>query len=133
MLQLPKKKKELFDRKGRRLESLGSGSDFSSFLQHLGVPTLDLAYGGENDGGEYHSIYDSYDNYKRFKDPDFKYGVALAQTAGHAVLRMADADLLPFDFRNLHATIDRFTTELTDLTKNMRERRSNIKAGMLES
>ena len=116
-----KEKKELFDRKGRRLESLGSGSDFSSFLQHLGVPTLDLAYGGENNGGEYHSIYDSFDNYKRFKDPDFKYGVALAQTAGHAVLRMADAELLPFDFRNLHATIDRFTTELTDLTKSMHE------------
>jgi len=116
-----KEKKELFERKGRRLESLGSGSDFSSFLQHLGVPTLDLAYGGENGGGEYHSIYDSYDDYVRFKDPDFKYGVALAQTAGHAVLRMADAELLPFDFRNLHATIDRFTTELTDLTKNMRE------------
>jgi len=116
-----KEKKELFERKGRRLESLGSGSDFSSFLQHLGVPTLDLNYGGENDGGEYHSIYDSYDNYRRFKDPDFKYGVALAQTAGHAVLRMANAELLPFDFRNLHATIDRFTTELTDLTKSMHE------------
>jgi len=116
-----KEKKELFERKGRRLESLGSGSDFSSFLQHLGVPTLDLAYGGENGGGDYHSIYDSYDDYHRFKDPDFKYGVTLAQTAGHAVLRMADAELLPFDFRNLHATIDRFTTELTDLTKNMRE------------
>lgn len=116
-----KEKKELFERKGRRLESLGSGSDFSSFLQHLGIPTLDLAYGGENDGGEYHSIYDSYDDYKRFKDPDFKYGVALAQTAGHAILRMADAELLPFDFRNLYATIDRFTTELTDLTKSMHE------------
>jgi N-acetylated-alpha-linked acidic dipeptidase len=116
-----KEKKELFERKGRRMESLGSGSDFSSFLQHLGVPTLDLAYGGENGGGEYHSIYDSYDDYARFKDPDFKYGVALAQTAGHAVLRMANAEILPFDFRNLHATIDRFTTELTDLTKNMRE------------
>jgi len=116
-----KEKKELFERKGHRLESLGSGSDFSSFLQHLGVPTLDLAYGGESAGGEYHSIYDSYDDYKRFKDPDFKYGVALAQTAGHAVLRMADAELLPFDFRNLHATINRFTTDLTDLTKSMHE------------
>jgi N-acetylated-alpha-linked acidic dipeptidase len=116
-----KEKKELFERKGRRLESLGSGSDFSSFLQHLGIPTLDLAYGGENGGGDYHSIYDSYDDYRRFKDPDFRYGVALAQTAGRAVLRMANAELLPFDFRNLQATIERFTTELTDLTKNMHE------------
>ncbi|MGZ4001181.1 MAG: transferrin receptor-like dimerization domain-containing protein, partial [Mucilaginibacter sp.] len=117
----PKERKELWDRKGRRLESLGSGSDFSAFLQHLGIPTLDLGFGGEDGGGEYHSIYDSYDNYKRFKDPDFKYGVALAQTAGHAVLRMADAEVLPFDFRNLQATIDRFTTELIDLNKGMSE------------
>jgi N-acetylated-alpha-linked acidic dipeptidase len=116
-----KDKKELFERKGRRMESLGSGSDFSAFLQHLGVPTLDLAFGGEDGGGEYHSIYDSFDDYRRFKDPEFKYGVALAQTAGHTVLRMANAELLPFDFRNLHATIDRFATELTELTNNMRE------------
>lgn len=116
-----KDKKELWERKGRRMESLGSGSDFSAFLQHLGVPTLDLAFGGEDGGGEYHSVYDSYDDYSRFKDPGFKYGVALAQTAGHAVLRMADADVLPFDFRNLYATIDRFTTELVDLNKSMQE------------
>ncbi|MDB5134053.1 MAG: folate hydrolase, partial [Mucilaginibacter sp.] len=63
-----KEKKELWERKGRRLESLGSGSDFSAFLQHLGVPTLDLEFGGEDGGGEYHSIYDSFDDYKRFKD-----------------------------------------------------------------
>ncbi len=116
-----KEKKEIWERKGRRLEALGSGSDFSSFLQHLGVPTLDLGFGGEDGGGEYHSIYDSYADYIRFKDPDFKYGVALAQTAGHATLRMADADLLPFDFRNLYATIDRYNTELIDLIKSMRE------------
>ncbi|HTE00467.1 MAG TPA: transferrin receptor-like dimerization domain-containing protein [Mucilaginibacter sp.] len=116
-----KDKKELFERKGRRMESLGSGSDFSAFLQHLGVPTLDIAYGGEDGGGDYHSIYDSYDDYTRFKDPGFKYGVTMAQTTGHAVLRMADADLLPFDFRNLYATIDRFSTELTDLATSMRE------------
>ncbi|MDB5024254.1 MAG: folate hydrolase [Mucilaginibacter sp.] len=116
-----KEKKEIWDRKGRRLESLGSGSDFSAFLQHLGIPTLDLGFGGEDGGGEYHSIYDSFDDYRRFKDSDFKYGVTLAQTAGHAILRMADADVLPFDFRNLQATIDRFTTELVELTRNMRE------------
>jgi N-acetylated-alpha-linked acidic dipeptidase len=116
-----KERKEIWDRKGRRLESLGSGSDFSSFLQHLGIPTLDLGYGGENSGGDYHSIYDSYADYTRFKDPEFKYGVALAETAGHAILRMADADVLPFDFRNLQATIDRFTTELVDLNKSMHE------------
>jgi len=116
-----KDKKEILDRKGGKLESLGSGSDYSSFLQHLGIPTLDLGFGGEDGGGEYHSIYDSFDDYRRFKDPTFAYGVALSETAGHAVLRMADADLLPFDFRSLCATIDKYATELTELTDKMRE------------
>ncbi|AMR34216.1 folate hydrolase [Mucilaginibacter sp. PAMC 26640] len=114
-------KKEILDRKGQRLEPLGSGSDFSSFLQHLGIPTLDFGFGGEDGGGEYHSIYDSYDDYKRFKDPTFEYGVALSKTAGHAALRMADADVLPFDFRNLQETIGRYATELAKLVTDMRE------------
>ncbi|MBB3054789.1 transferrin receptor-like dimerization domain-containing protein [Mucilaginibacter gotjawali] len=116
-----KDKKEIMARKVEPLEPLGSGSDFSSFLQHLGVPTLDLAFGGEDGGGEYHSIYDSFDDYRRFKDPTFEYGVALSKTAGHAILRMADADLLPFDFRNLDTTISKYVTELTELTDKMRD------------
>src|SRR6185437_11200203 len=116
-----KDKKEILDRKVHPLEALGSGSDFSSFLQHLGIPTLDLGFGGEGGGGDYHSIYDSYDDYVRFKDPGFKYGVALSETAGHAILRMADADLLPFDFRNLESTIGKYVTEVTELTDKMRE------------
>jgi N-acetylated-alpha-linked acidic dipeptidase len=118
---LLKDKKEILNRKGGRLESLGSGSDYSSFLQHLGIPTLDIAFGGEDPGGEYHSIYDSFDDYRRFKDPDFKYGVALAQTAGHAVLRMADAEVLPFDFRNLYATINKYANELDELVTTMHD------------
>jgi N-acetylated-alpha-linked acidic dipeptidase len=116
-----KDKKEILDMKGGKLESLGSGSDYSSFLQHLGIPTLDLGFGGEDGGGEYHSIYDSYDDYRRFKDSSFKYGVALAQTAGHAVLRMADAELLPFYLRNLQTTINKYVTELNELVDKMRE------------
>lgn len=116
-----KDKKEIMARKVDPLEPLGSGSDFSSFLQHLGIPTLDLAFGGEDGGGEYHSIYDSFDDYRRFKDPTFEYGVALSKTAGHAILRMADADLLPFDFRNLDTTISKYVTELTELTDKMRD------------
>ncbi|HZY35818.1 MAG TPA: transferrin receptor-like dimerization domain-containing protein [Mucilaginibacter sp.] len=116
-----KERKEILDRKGSLLESLGSGSDYSAFLQHLGITTLDLGYGGEDGGGEYHSIYDSFDDYRRFKDPTFVYGVALSKTAGHAILRMADADLLPFDFRSLQATIEKYAKELSDLTDNMRE------------
>lgn len=116
-----KDKKEILERKTGKLESLGSGSDYSSFLQHLGIPTLDIGYGGEDGGGEYHSIYDSFDDYRRFKDSSFKYGVALAQTAGHAVLRMADAELLPFDFRNLQTTVDKYVKELSELVDKMHE------------
>lgn len=116
-----KDKAEILSSKGDLLEALGSGSDFSSFLQHLGVPTLDMAFGGEDGGGEYHSIYDSFDDYRRFKDPTFAYGVALSETAGHAVLRMADADVLPFDFRTLYTTLSKYVTELTDLTDKTRE------------
>ena len=116
-----KDKKEILERKGSKLEALGSGSDFSSFLQHLGVPTLNIGFGGEDGGGEYHSIYDSYDDYSRFKDPGFVYGVTLAQTTGHAVLRMADAELLPFDFRTLYTTIDKYAKEVTELAKSMKE------------
>jgi len=116
-----KAKQEAMEKKGVGLSALGSGSDFTPFLQHLGVPTLSLGFGGEDAGGEYHSIYDSYDMYRRFKDPSFGYGVALSKTAGHAVLRMADADMLPFDFRNLYKIINGYTTELINSTNDMRE------------
>lgn len=116
-----KDKKEAMGKTTIALGAMGSGSDYSSFIQHLGVPSLDLGYGGENEGGEYHSIYDSYDDYKRFKDPNFDYGVALAKTAGRAALRMADADLLPFDFRSLSKTINGYVKDLMSKTEQMRE------------
>lgn len=102
------------------LSALGSGSDYSPFLQHLGLPALDLGFGGEDPGGEYHSAYDSYDDYIRFKDPTFEYGVALAQVAGRAVLRMADAEVLPFDFANLYTTASGYASELMNTTNAMR-------------
>jgi N-acetylated-alpha-linked acidic dipeptidase len=104
------------------LDALGSGSDYSSFIQHAGVPAINLGYGGEGSGGEYHSIYDSYDNYTRFKDPGFQYGVTLAQTAGRAILRMANADILPFDFTHLAKTIEKYSDEIMDLLENTREK-----------
>ena len=116
-----KAKKDAFAKNTLQLDALGSGSDFSSFLQHLAVPSLDLGYGGENSGGEYHSIYDSYDNYVRFKDPGFYYGVTLSQTAGRAALRMANADVLPFDFRHLYSTVNDYTKELIDLLQQTKE------------
>jgi N-acetylated-alpha-linked acidic dipeptidase len=116
-----KARKELLSSNVMKLDALGSGSDYSSFLQHLGIPSLDIGFGGESNGGEYHSIYDSYDNYVRFKDPGFVYGVALAKTAGRTALRLADAEALPFDFSSLQKTISGYVSELTSLLDNMRE------------
>ncbi|NKF23117.1 transferrin receptor-like dimerization domain-containing protein [Solimonas marina] len=104
------------------LEALGSGSDFTPFLQHLGVASLDLGFGGEDDdGGIYHSVYDSYEHYARFGDPSFAYGVALAKVAGHVMLRVADADVVPMHFTEFADTIGRYVTELHELADHKRE------------
>lgn len=116
-----KAKNEAQKEKDLKLDALGSGSDFSAFLQHLGVPSLNIGFGGEDDGGDYHSIYDSYDNYTRFKDPGFIYCATLSQTAGRAALRLANASVLPFDFRSLQKTISKYVDELQTLTADMRE------------
>ncbi len=98
-----------------RIEALGSGSDFTPFLQHAGVPTLNIGFGGEDDGGIYHSIYDSFAWYTRFSDTSFVYGRALAQVAGMMVMRVANADLLPAEFGSLSATAQRYLGEVTTL------------------
>jgi N-acetylated-alpha-linked acidic dipeptidase len=114
-------KKRIWNEKELKLDAMGSGSDYSSFIQHAGIPSLNLGFGGEDEGGEYHSIYDSYSLYEKFKDPGFQYGVTLAETAGHAILRMADADGLPFDFTYLYKTIETYSNDLITLLKRDRE------------
>lgn len=116
-----KAKQEILNEKEYHIEAMGSGSDYSSFLQHLGLPALNIGFGGEDAGGEYHSIYDSYDHYSKFKDPGFVYGVALAKTAGRAALRMADAEVLPFDFSRLQKTIAGYVKELSGSVDQLRE------------
>jgi N-acetylated-alpha-linked acidic dipeptidase len=116
-----KARKEAITKRTLTLGALGSGSDYSPFIQHLGIPSLNLGYGGENAGGEYHSIYDSYDHFKRFKDPKFEYGVVLAKTAGRATLRIANADMLPFDFRTFQRTVSSYASEVMTLLESMRE------------
>ena len=106
---------EARNRKDMRLEALGSGSDFTPFLQHAGVPTLNIGFGGEDGGGIYHSIYDSFTWYTRFSDTSFVYGKALAQVAGIMVMRVANADLLPAEFGSLSATASRYLGEVTSL------------------
>jgi N-acetylated-alpha-linked acidic dipeptidase len=114
-------KKKILDEKELTLAAMGSGSDYSSFIHHAGIPSLNIAFGGEDIGGEYHSVYDSYYDYSAFKDPGFQYGIALAETAGHTILRMANADILPFDFTHLYKTIDGYSNELITLLQQTRE------------
>jgi N-acetylated-alpha-linked acidic dipeptidase len=113
--------REARERSDLRIGALGSGSDFSPFLQHLGIASLNLGYDGENGGGSYHSIYDSFDHYVRFSDPDFSYGIALAQTCGRTVLRFADADILPFEFTGFADSVAKYVKEVTKLADDMRE------------
>jgi len=95
-----------------RIGALGSGSDYTPFIQHLGIASINVGFGGEDAGGDYHSIYDSYDNYVRFKDGDFAYGATLAKTMGRSVLRFANAEVLPFDFSNFSNTVQTYATEI---------------------
>jgi N-acetylated-alpha-linked acidic dipeptidase len=114
-------RKEARDRPDLAIAALGSGSDYTPFLQHAGVATLNVGYGGEDGGGSYHSIYDSFSHYTRFGDPSFAYGIALAQTTGRAVLRFADADILPLEFTQLSGAIDKYLREISKLADDMRE------------
>jgi N-acetylated-alpha-linked acidic dipeptidase len=104
------------------IQALGSGSDYSAFLEHLGIASLDLGFSGEDDNsGIYHSRYDSFDHYVRFGDPTFEYGVALAKVAGHVVLRTADASVLPMRFGDFSGTLDRYVGELHKLVDDTRK------------
>ena len=114
-------RKETLERPDLRISALGSGSDYTPFLQHLGVASLNIGFGGEDGGGSYHSIYDSFDHYSRFGDPGFAYGIALAKVCGHATLRLANADTLPFEFTNFSDTVDQYLNEIKKLTDSMRE------------
>ncbi|MDE3168491.1 MAG: M28 family peptidase [Acidobacteriota bacterium] len=101
--------------------ALGSGSDYTAFLDHLGIASLNLGFGGEDRGGIYHSIYDDFYWYTHFSDTKFVYGRALAQIAGSAVLRLADADLLPYDFDAFSGTVRRYIDEVETLARERRQ------------
>jgi N-acetylated-alpha-linked acidic dipeptidase len=102
--------------------ALGSGSDFTPFLQHLGIATLSVEYGGESDNeGIYHSNYDTFEHYIRFGDPSFAYGLAESQTVGHVVLRVADADVLPMQFTDVAGVYEGYVKELHKLADDKRE------------
>jgi len=102
------------------IAALGSGSDYTPFLQHLGISSLNIGFGGENGGGSYHSQFDSFDHYSRFGDPGFQYGIALAKVAGRLTLRFANADVLPMRMANYAETVDRYLGEVEELADDMR-------------
>jgi len=104
------------------LDALGSGSDYTVFIDHLGIAALNLGFTGESETrGVYHSAYDSFDHYSRFGDPGFVYGVALAQIAGRIVLRMSEADVLPLRAGDFSDAVAQYVDELHKLADGMRE------------
>ncbi|HEY4051157.1 MAG TPA: transferrin receptor-like dimerization domain-containing protein [Acidobacteriaceae bacterium] len=134
----PEDRSELKSRADLRIPALGSGSDYTVFIDHLGVASVNLGYGGEDEGGgQYHSIYDDFYWYTHFQDMDFSYGRVLAQTAGSMVMRMADADVLPFQFTDFADTIHLYTGQLKTLAEKMRkdakERNEEIAEGVYKA
>ena len=130
----PEDRKEARTRPDLRIGALGSGSDYTAFLDHLGVASLNIGFGGEDDGGIYHSIYDDFYWFTHFSDTDFVYGRALSQTVGSMVLRFADADVLPYEFGDFADTIHKYSDELKTLLKNKQEevhdRNQNVDDGI---
>ena len=130
-------RKEIRQRADLRISALGSGTDFTGFLDHLGIATLDMAYEGETEQGLYHSIYDDFFWYTHFSDNDFVYGRALSQTVGTAVMRLADAEVLPFDFVDFADTIQKYTRDLQKLLKDkqdeIRERNQELDEGVFKA
>ncbi len=133
----PEDRQEARERADLRIEALGSGSDYTVFLDHLGIASLNLSYGGEDGGGIYHSIYDDFYWYTHFSDTDFAYGRALAQTVSSAVMRLADAQLLPFEFTDFADTLRKYTQDLKKVLKTKQdeigERNKEIEEGVFSA
>ena len=133
----PEQRKEARERADLRIGALGSGSDYTAFLDHDGVASLNIGFGGEDGGGIYHSIYDDFYWYTHFSDTEFVYERALAQAGGTAVLRLADADLLPFEFGNFADTVQMYIKELKTLAQktqeDIRERNREIEEGVFRA
>jgi N-acetylated-alpha-linked acidic dipeptidase len=114
--------------------ALGDGSDYTAFLDHAGVPALNIGFAGEGDGNQYHSIYDDFYWFSRFIDPDFAYERALAQTGGTAVMRLGDSEIIPFEYGGEAETIAKYVSDLEKLLKDKQdevaERNLELKEGV---
>jgi len=117
----PDERKEARQRADLRIEALGSGTDFTTFVDHLGVASLNIGYGGEDNEGIYHSIYDDFYWYTHFSDTDFVYSRALSQTIGTMIMRFANADVLPYQFTDFADTMKKYTDEVKKLLKDQQD------------
>ncbi|HSE96837.1 MAG TPA: transferrin receptor-like dimerization domain-containing protein [Blastocatellia bacterium] len=108
-------RREISERADLRINALGSGSDYTPFIQHLGIASLNTGFGGDGGGGIYHSVYDTFAWYTRFSDGDFEYGRGLAQLNATLVMRLACAEVLPFEFTNLAETINTYIEDIDRL------------------
>ena len=128
---------EARNRADLRIGALGSGSDYGAFVQHDGIASLNIGYSGEDGGGIYHSIYDDFYWFTHFSDTEFVYGRALAQTSATAVIRLADADILPFEFTDFADTMQTYVKELKTLLQReqdeVRERNKEIEEGVFQA
>ena len=117
-----KARTEAKNRTDLRIYPMGSGSDYTPFLQHLGIASANLGFGGEASDGSYHTLYDTYEHFTKFKDPGLIYGATLAKVAGRATLRLANAPRLPFEFTGLADNVAMYVAELEELADGMREK-----------
>jgi N-acetylated-alpha-linked acidic dipeptidase len=101
------------------IDALGSGSDYTAFIDNLQIASLDFGFGGEGGGGVYHSVYDSFYWFTHFSDKDFAYGAALSRTIGTVILRLADADVLPFEFTATARTLRGYVDEIENVRKDI--------------
>ena len=116
-----KSKAEARDRGDLRISPLGSGSDYTPFLQHLGIASVSLGFGGEGSAGSYHTLYDTYEHFIKFRDPGLTYAATLAKVTGRATLRLANAPRLPFEFKGLADNVALYISGLEELADKMRE------------
>ncbi len=122
--ETPEDRAEIRDRADFRLGAIGAGSDYAVFVNHLGVASIDLAFGGEDHEGIYHSVYDDFSWYSHWSDKDFIYGRALAQVAATLVVRLADADVLPFEFTALADAVAKYQK---NLEKELKKKQDDVK------
>jgi N-acetylated-alpha-linked acidic dipeptidase len=135
--QTLEQRQEIRNRPDLRIGALGDGSDYTAFIHHLGIASADIRFNGESSGGVYHSIYDDFYWYTHFGDPAFQYGRTESQMVGTAVMRLADADLLPFDFNGLADTVKMYVNNVQKVLKKqqdeIRERNREIEEGVFRA